>query len=659
MSAENRFKSIIVMPQLWFLMVVGASLGITVWAYQPGLNGPFLLDDFVNIDRLRMEVLDWNSVANAFLNNHSGKLGRPISSVTLALSSYFGGHEAGMFKYHNLMLHLLTGMLLIWLTYRIARQLLGVQHEGRAVLIAAFAGAIWLAHPFLVSTVLYAVQRMAILSAMFMVAGMLVYVIGRVRLNEARKGGLLLMLAALFVFGPAAAFSKENGVLLPLFILAIEWVVFRFETPAAKGRQQLRLYHLLLIIAPLVIGVIYFLINFSRFTAGFEYRDFTLLERVYTQGQLMWYYLMLILVPRISEMSLYQDGFTKVTEFNLMTALAFAAIITAFALAWRLRGKAPVLSLAILWFFAAHAMESTFLPLELAFEHRNYLASFGIVFAVVFYLFKPYGHGQMKLGFPVVGALLMLGFVASMTHDRAKIWDKFHDIVLHAYENHPYSARASSDMATLQIVTKSPRKAKFLLERAYHYFPERRLGTSMHTMWAMCDEREIPRELFAEVMWRLQQDRFSPYVVAVYDRLQMFFSSNDCPAMRPQHFLLMSEAALKNPNAQPGKRYGYWFHSFRGNALMYMGRYQEGMAYYDKAFEMFGNPNSLLGMEILFEKFRWQVVVAKFDDAEATIRRFEEISAARPVPIDHKIAELRMRLDEAKRHPERWQRLAE
>ncbi len=659
MSSSLQYNAIMRKPQLWFLLLLATALSATMWAYAPGLKGPFLLDDFINIDRLRLDELSWSVLITAFFNNHSGELGRPISAVTLALSSYLGGHEPEMFKYHNLMLHMLSGLLLTWLAYRISRVVLGAQYDGRAAIIAAVAGAIWLLHPFLVSTVLYAVQRMAILSAMFMIAGMLVYVIGRVRLNEARKGGIWLMLAALMVFGPAAAFSKENGVLLPLFILAIEWIVFRFEAPLGKARQQLRLYHVVLIALPLVVGAIYFLLHFGRLTGGFEYRDFTLAERLYTQAQLMWYYLMLILVPRISEMSLYQDGFLKVTEFDLMTALASAAIIAAFVLVWQLRRKAPILALAILWFFAAHALESTILPLELAFEHRNYLAAFGIVFAVVYYLLKPYPDLGKTYPLQLVAVLLMTGYVADQTHDRAKIWDSFYGIVLHAYENQPQSARASSDMATLQIVTKQQDKAKFVLNRAYHYFPSRRLGTAMQTMWAMCDQNEIPRELFGEVLWRLQNDLPSPYVIAVYDRLQMFFSARDCRALTPQHFMLMSEAGLKNPYAQPGKKFAYWFHAFRGNALLYMGYYQEGMAFYDKAYELFGSPGSLLGMDILFEKFRWQVAVAKFDDAEASIRYVEEISARRGVPMDAMLAEMRSKLGEAKRHPQSWQRLAE
>ncbi|MEG1806348.1 MAG: hypothetical protein RR327_08155, partial [Clostridia bacterium] len=39
------------------------------------------------------------------------------------------------------------------------------------------------------------------------------------------------------------------------------------------------------------------------------------------------------------------------------------------------RKKYPLITLAILFFFAAHLMESTVIGLELYFEHRNYIAA--------------------------------------------------------------------------------------------------------------------------------------------------------------------------------------------------------------------------------------------------------------------------------------------
>ncbi len=50
------------------------------------------------------------------------------------------------------------------------------------------------------------------------------------------------------------------------------------------------------------------------------------------------------------------------------------------------RKKWPLFAFAVLWFFAGHALESTFLPLEYFFEHRNYLPLLGPIFALVVFM---------------------------------------------------------------------------------------------------------------------------------------------------------------------------------------------------------------------------------------------------------------------------------
>src|SRR5699024_8372087 len=54
-----------------------------------------------------------------------------------------------------------------------------------------------------------------------------------------------------------------------------------------------------------------------------------------------------------------------------------------FLAAWYLRHKNRWPLFALLWFFVAHLVESTVIPLELYFEHRNYLAIAGPLLALV------------------------------------------------------------------------------------------------------------------------------------------------------------------------------------------------------------------------------------------------------------------------------------
>ena len=101
--------------------------------------------------------------------------------------------------------------------------------------LALLTSALWLLHPLHVSTVLYAVQRMAQLSTLFTLAGLYVFARYRSRwaVAGASPGDVLACLLWLFLFTLLAAFSKENGVLLPWLVVVCEMFVYRGQWAGA------------------------------------------------------------------------------------------------------------------------------------------------------------------------------------------------------------------------------------------------------------------------------------------------------------------------------------------------------------------------------------------------------------------------------------------
>ena len=63
------------------------------------------------------------------------------------------------------------------------------------------------------------------------------------------------------------------------------------------------------------------------------------------------------------------------------------AIVVLIGAALALRKRRPLASLGVLWFFGAHALTSTIIPLELVYEHRNYFASLGLCLVLADVLF--------------------------------------------------------------------------------------------------------------------------------------------------------------------------------------------------------------------------------------------------------------------------------
>src|SRR5690606_8522142 len=68
---------------------------------------------------------------------------------------------------------------------------------------------------------------------------------------------------------------------------------------------------------------------------------------------------------------------------NVKTVLAALAWFFVLVFFWLIRRKTRWPIFAIVWFLVAHIIESTVVPLELYFEHRNYLAIAGPLLASI------------------------------------------------------------------------------------------------------------------------------------------------------------------------------------------------------------------------------------------------------------------------------------
>lgn len=84
--------------------------------------------------------------------------------------------------------------------------------------------SLWLFHPYFVSTTLYVVQRMAQLTTLFSLVGIIGYLKARCYVMEKPIFAYISMAFILGVSTLLATFSKENGALLPLLILVIEFL---------------------------------------------------------------------------------------------------------------------------------------------------------------------------------------------------------------------------------------------------------------------------------------------------------------------------------------------------------------------------------------------------------------------------------------------------
>lgn len=422
----------------WVLLLV------TLFVYWPGLNGPLLFDDYVNTTLVRAESLEFNEVKDAALSNSSGRFGRPVANLTFAVTPELLGASNFSYKLTNLILHLISGVLVYWLALILSKALLRNPTKLQPQCIAVITAAFWLLHPIQVSTVLYVVQRMAQLSALFALLSTILFIRWRLGLREGTRTRTVIYLCGILTSSALSVLSKGNGALIPLYFLVAEFTIFGFDH-VRRCRKEWLAGNLLISWLPLGAGILYAATHFTSLTAAYDVRSFSLFERLLTEVHALWHYLRLIFFPRLSEMGLYYDDFPIIREFSAFTVIGALALASLVVTAILLRRSHPILAFGILWYLAAHALESTFLPLEPAFEHRNYLALFGPAMVIGRYVPRLIAAAPNLRRAVVASMAAVAILLTGLTFARVHSWSSLTDFFITQSIYHPNSVRVKLD----------------------------------------------------------------------------------------------------------------------------------------------------------------------------------------------------------------------
>lgn len=437
----------------WLLMACFAALALGLAVYLPGLPGDFVFDDFSSIAGNPAVTLPHHGFAEFFSALFSAPVGgflRPISMLSFMLEAHFTGLSPLGFKLVNIAIHLACGVLLGFLAREIFRilgtwRLPGLDETSISWLSLATA-TLWTVHPLNLTAVLYVVQRETSLSALFSIAAMLSYLIGRRRGLKTRAGKLLFWLATplCMVLG---MLCKETAALVPVYLLTIEFTLLEFRDREGRIDRQVLGFFMVFLALPLVAACTLAAVRPGFFFASYEGRDFTLYQRLLSECRVLLDYLRWTFLPDLRQLGLYHDDILPSQDLlrpfsTLPSVIAVLGLLLA-VLAWRRRLQ--LFSFAILWFFGGQLMESTVLPLELAFEHRNYLPIFGVLLACTGGL---YGMAKDPANRRLVAAGLggVCVLLASTTAVRALDWHSELDFARSEARHHPQSPRAVTEL---------------------------------------------------------------------------------------------------------------------------------------------------------------------------------------------------------------------
>lgn len=394
-------------------------------AYGHTLNYAFHFDDlktFVENPNLHIKDLSWNHLSPILHAN------RPIANLTYALNFYFDRLETRGYHLVNILIHFVTAVLVYFIFLK-TLSLPGLEEPFSTLTfyrdkISLLGALLWAVHPVQTQAVTYVVQRMASLAAMFYLLSLLAYIQGRLSRGKGSRWWLgFSALSALLAFG-----TKENTLTLPVIIGLYDlFLISRFKIHFSRRHMII----LLGLLAGLIVGGswIYKLYGstggfLSMLSANYGTDEMDSMLRVMTEWRVIILYLTLLLFPYPGRMSLDYDFPMSQSLFNpITTFLSLLVILGLIGYSLRIAKKRPLIAFSILWFFINLAMESTFIKLDLVFEHRLYLPSvmFFLLFSAGIYLLALRFHIQRQ-EIVLTTAAILIGALLFMTHERNKIW---------------------------------------------------------------------------------------------------------------------------------------------------------------------------------------------------------------------------------------------
>lgn len=455
------------MPDRSALIVRLARLGTLATAllvYLPGLPGDFVFDDFSSIAGNPTVTSPHPGLAAIFSALFSAPVGgllRPISMLSFMLNAQITGLAPLGFKLTNIFIHLACGVLLGFLAREIFRiyraRVHSVLDERTIDWLSLAVAALWLLHPLNLTAVLYVVQRETSLSALFSILAILAYLVGRRRGLETRGGRALVWFVTPFCI-LVGMLCKETAALVPVYLLVIEYTLLDFCSKDERLERGTLSFFGLFLAVPLLATLGLVLVKPAFFFASYAGRDFTLYERLLSECRILLDYLRWIFLPDLRQLGLFHDDIAASRGLldPLTTVPAVVLVVAMAAAGLTLRRRFPWFCFGILWFLSGQLMESTVLPLELAFEHRNYLPIFGVLLACVGGLYAM-AHDPASRRWVAAAIIAVSLLLACVTAVRAMDWHSELDFARSEARHHPGSPRAVTELqwAYMNYVTST------------------------------------------------------------------------------------------------------------------------------------------------------------------------------------------------------------
>lgn len=520
-------------------------------------------------------VSDMATAVEYLFSGGTGPSGRSLALASFLINVSDWPDDPGAFRLVNIVLHMINGALFYSLVLVLARQ----ANQGRAREIALTAGAFWLLSPLLASSVLSVVQRMTLLAATCTVAGLLGYVQARSLLASRPKLALVLMSLSLLLGSALGVMAKECAALLPLYAAVVEFC-FPARRSMYQGGRLWNAWRIVFFGMPAIILVAYTVLAWPGFEATYRMRSFDLAQRLASETVILWDYVHQLLVPQPRRFGLFHDDWVPRTWGDPVVWAAAGAWLLTMLAALAQRKRAPWFLLAVGGFLVGHLLESTVIPLELYFEHRNYVPAMFLWTGIAAGLWQL--PGRLATLVSILYGLVLAVSLANVT----TLWGRSDVAAEFWFEAHPASSRAAQFVSQQRLMGGFGASARSAIMEASERSP---LASDLLLQSLVFDcgvlEPVAMRERAEVVVARMRQANHSWAVLDALKTLDAEILKDRCAGMPADVPTRLARAMLANPHFSSSSKALDHLHNFLASSEFTQGDLEAAERHQRAAYE--------------------------------------------------------------------------
>jgi len=446
-------------------------------------NNPLLKDldyyaDLLNIKKFSMldEQLGLDSdVTTNFMM-------RPVAYFTFSLNYLFGGFNPAPYRAVNIAVHILNALLV----YACIEQFLRFWRSEKSLsefstrFIPTASAFVFLVHPLHTESVTYICQRFASLGALFYLATLWLYLVACWRQQQGINHACIkwASVAALFL----GMLTRESLFTAPFMIVLLELTVLDNRLGAALCRAKAHI--MLLPIIPLMILMVSAAQNnsslsFSGALNVVNYEKTPVFHYALTQLVVVVKYVGLLFFPYGQNVDHDQMLYTLPYQWPVIFSgmMIVTMVGSAFSLYIKRRDdiRSVLIFVGVCWYFLALAVTSTVIPLpDLMVEHRTYLPSVGLIFALICLLdFARSSSGFTgSRNFLVAVVAIWCVILIAMTYNRNKLWESGVKLWSDVVRKSPAKHRAWYNLGVAHVKARNYPESVTYLQKSIALDPE-------------------------------------------------------------------------------------------------------------------------------------------------------------------------------------------